>query len=249
MSESFKFEFLDTESGWIDFEISIYNQTFHYSFSDAISTQPEELIGWLEKIYNEEYCEFDCNTEDFHFYLNYDGKTLWLYDQMNPLGKEAENDQHKYLHATIEISRIELCRIIYKAFRDFVTSKKYKSVEWQSEVTFEETLIDSYGSLDNAIEVGASKRLQEFYEDYIEKSGFEKYSTGFELFQELEHSDYPSHPIESTFDSSDKYGRKKNDTEPCMRCFRQRRRWGKFERSKICTAGEKSRDSMNEFND
>lgn len=208
MSENFRFEFLNTDYGWIDFDITVLNQTFHYSFSNVVSTQPEELISWLEKIYNKEYCEFDCNTEDFHLYLNYDGKQLFLYDQNNLLDEGSENQDNKYLHAVIKISRTELCQNIYKAFRDFVMSKRYKAVEWQSEITFEETLIDAYGTLENAVEVCSSKTLQDFYDDYIEKTGFKKYYTGFELFKELEYSGYSSHPIESAYDKATKDERK-----------------------------------------
>ena len=51
MSEKLKIEFLRTDVWWIDFVIKIYNVHFYYSFSEVYSTQPEELIFWLEKIY------------------------------------------------------------------------------------------------------------------------------------------------------------------------------------------------------
>ena len=40
--------------------------------------------------------------------------------------------------------------MIYKAFRTFVTSKKYRKVYWQKD-SFEETLVDGYGSLEKAL--------------------------------------------------------------------------------------------------
>ena len=83
MNKNFSFEFTKTDSGWLDFEIHIQNATFHYSFSDVVSTKPEELILWLEKIYNKDYCEFECDTEDFFFWFDYDGKEFRLYDQNN----------------------------------------------------------------------------------------------------------------------------------------------------------------------
>lgn len=153
MSESFRIEFLDTQYGWIDFDITILNQTFHYSFSNVISTQPEELISWLEKIYNKEYCEFCCDIEGFLFYLNYDGKKLRLYDEINILGQEAENEQRKYLHAVIEVSRTELCQTIYKAFREFVSSDRYKPAEWEDEDALE----------------GDGKNLREVKSELLEK--------------------------------------------------------------------------------
>ena len=56
----------------------------------------------------------------------------------------------KVAFTVVEISRIDLCTIIYKAFRTFVTSKKYRKVYWQK-VSFEETLVDGYGSLEKAL--------------------------------------------------------------------------------------------------
>lgn len=71
MNKNFSFEFTKTENGWLDFEIHIQNATFHYFFSDDISTQPEELIIWLEKIYNKDYCEFECET-DFSIFREFE---------------------------------------------------------------------------------------------------------------------------------------------------------------------------------
>ena len=207
MAEHFSFEFLNTESGWIDFEITYYHAKFWHQFSNVVSTPLEELIYWLEKIYNRQYCEFDCDTEGYHFYLNYDGKYLRLYDQTNLLSKEDENEEHKYLHAVIEINRTDLCKTIYKAFRDFVMSPKYKKVEWQEETTFKETLLDAYETLDNALEIASSKTLQEFYDDYIERTCFTKYVTGFELFDELE-SPTKEYPIQQSYDKASKDERK-----------------------------------------
>ena len=93
MNKNFSFEFIKTDSGWLDFEIHIQNATFHYFFSDDISTQPEELILWLEKIYNKDYCEFECETEDFFLWFDYDGKEFRLYDQINLLEKTGY-DRH-----------------------------------------------------------------------------------------------------------------------------------------------------------
>ena len=206
MNKNFSFEFTKTDSGWLDFEIHIQNATFHYSFSDVVSTKPEELILWLEKIYNKDYCEFECDTEDFFFWFDYDGKEFRLYDQNNLLGKSDENANHKYLHGVVEISRIDLCTIIYKAFRTFVTSKKYRKVYWQK-VSFEETLVDGYGSLEKALDFASTKTLSDFYDDYLEKTGYERYCT-FSIFSEFESTKLSDFPISSTFDFLDSEGKK-----------------------------------------
>ena len=207
MNKNFSFEFTKTESGWLDFEIHIQNATFHYFFSDDISTQPEELILWLEKIYNKDYCEFECETEDFFVWFDYDGKEFRLYDQINLLGKFEENRIHKYLHGVVEISRIDLCTIIYKAFRTFVTSKKYRKVYWQK-VSFEETLVDGYGSLEKALDFASTKTLSDFYDDYIEKTGYDRYFTTFTIFREFETTEELDFPLSSSFDSLDSEGKK-----------------------------------------
>lgn len=210
MDKYFNFEFIRTESGWIDFEVSIQTITFRYSFSNVISTQPEELIVWLEKIYNKEYCEFECDTEGMKFWFNYDGENFYVYDPNNILNENT--DKEKYLHGVIKISRLKLCKTIYKAFRDFVVSKKYKKVEWQDETSFEETLIDAYGSLDEAIEIVSSKSLEDFYDDYIERTGFSKYLTQFSLFIELENQNLPfymkEYRIKDTYNAADISGKR-----------------------------------------
>lgn len=198
MNKEFDFKFNTTNSGWIDFDITIQNTTFTYSFSDVISTEPEELIAWLEKIYNQDYCIFECDTEGFIFCLDYDGENLRLLEK----GNQRIGEFHNPLKAYVKIDRIKLCKIIYKAFRDFVNSKNYKKVEWQYETTFKETLIDGYGSFENAVSVAITKTLQEFYDDYIEKTEFTKYLTGFKLFKELEYAGYTTHPIEESYNCS-----------------------------------------------
>ena len=70
MSEKLKIDFLSTEGGWIDFVIKIYNVHFYYSFSEVYSTQPEELILWLEKIYKQNYCELKFDVENYYFYFD-----------------------------------------------------------------------------------------------------------------------------------------------------------------------------------
>lgn len=207
MNKNFSFEFTKTESGWLDFEIHIQNATFHYFFSDDISTQPEELIIWLEKIYNKDYCEFECETEDFFLWFDYDGKEFRLYDQINLLEKSEENENHKYLHGVVEISRIDLCTMIYKAFRTFVTSKKYRKVYWQK-VSFEETLVDGYGSLEKALNFASTKTLSDFYDDYLEKTGYDRHFTSFKFFSEFEIPKLSDFPISSSFDSLDSEGKK-----------------------------------------
>lgn len=199
MSEKLKIEFLRTDVWWIDFVIKIYNVHFYYSFSEVYSTQPEELILWLEKIYKQNYCELKFDVEDYYFYFDYDGKKFYLYDENNLLGEADDSVNHKYLHAVVEISRIELCKIFYKAFRDFVTSKKYRKIYWQT-VSFEETLIDCYGSLDYALDFASSKTLAEFYDDYIQKTGYEKFLTSFELFDKFESADSSCYPIAVSYD-------------------------------------------------
>ena len=91
MNKYFSFEFTKTDSGWLDFEIHIQNATFHYFFSDDISTQPEELILWLEKIYNKDYCEFDCETEDFLFDFSNRLQLGKSQDEIKEIVKNAKN--------------------------------------------------------------------------------------------------------------------------------------------------------------
>lgn len=191
-----KFEFIGTDSGWIDlfFEYGPYKIT--YSFSD-VETKPEELIYWVEKIYNGEFCEFDCSQEDVHWYLDYNGKKLLISDDRNFEGTNIKHE--KKVRLQIDIKKDDLCKLIYSSFRKFVKSNLYFRVQWDGE-TFEEFLIENFGSIDIALEECSKCTLNEFYnkcKNFIPSSAVPLLY--FDIFDEYETNN--SIRLSETYDS------------------------------------------------
>ena len=85
--------------------------------------------------------------------------------------------------------------------------KKYRKVYWQK-VSFEETLVDGYGSLEKVLDFASTKTLSDFYDDYIEKTGYDRYFTTFTIFREFETTEELDFPLSSSFDSLDSEGKK-----------------------------------------
>lgn len=52
------------------------------------------------------------------------------------------------------------------------------------------------------------KTLSEFYDDYIEKTGYDRYFTTFTIFREFETTEELDIPLSSSFDSLDSEGKK-----------------------------------------
>lgn len=56
--------------------------------------------------------------------------------------------------------------------------------------------------------LASKKTLSEFYDDYIEKTGYDRYFTTFTIFREFETTEELDFPLSSSFDSLDSEGKK-----------------------------------------
>jgi hypothetical protein len=65
--------------------------------------------------------------------------------------------------------------------------------------SFEFTKTESFAS---------KKTLSKFYDDYIEKTGYDRYFTTFTIFREFETTEELDFPLSSSFDSLDSEGKK-----------------------------------------
>lgn len=176
------FEFTDTISGWIDFYFSYGPIRISYSFSN-VCTKPEELIKWIEDVYNNQFTEFDCDMEDVHWYLDYDGKFLTISDTRNFEGTNEHNEKRPRLK--IQIEKDKLCTLLYSSFRRFATSNLYSRIHWDGE-TLEEFLVEKFGTLDTALEEASKGTLNDFYLKCLQFMPSSKHLLFFEIFEEFE---------------------------------------------------------------
>lgn len=56
--------------------------------------------------------------------------------------------------------------------------------------------------------LASKKTLSEFYDDYIEKTGYDRYFTTFTIFREFETTEELDFPLSSSFDSLNSEGKK-----------------------------------------
>ena len=176
------FEFTGTDSGWIDLFFKYKYMTLEYTFS-AVDTKPEELISWLENIYNDKYDEFVCSTEDFKWYLDYDGNNLTISDNSNIEG--ANKNSRKTARMQIPITKRDVCTLFYKSFRVFSSSMRYCRFRWD-EITFKDYLLEKFGTLDTALTAAVKGSLADFYKLCLEQIPKPELGLGFKLFDEFE---------------------------------------------------------------
>lgn len=162
----FRIEYTRCEAGWIDFTVSNGKAKLEYCFTEVWNS-PKDLLDWAEKIYKGNYSEYANDSEGWDWFFNYDGKILTVSDDSN---KEDENpDGKKIIRFSLEISKDELCKEIYRSIKAFQKSGLYIPREWEP-IYFKQILEKYYGSTENAIEIISNMKIDEIIDDLKEKS-------------------------------------------------------------------------------
>ena len=187
----FKIEYTKCEAGWIDFTVSNGETKLEYCFTEVWNS-PKDLLDWAEKIYNGDNSEYANDSEGWCWYFDYDGKNLTISDTQN---FNDENPEYKkYPRFSLEISKDELCKEIYRSIKAFQKSGLYIPREWEP-LYFKQILEKYYGLTENAIEIISDMKIEEIIAELRGKSDWnngeaEFYIMGF--FDESENQLYNS---------------------------------------------------------
>ncbi|PZX16439.1 hypothetical protein LX69_01934 [Breznakibacter xylanolyticus] len=118
-------EFLDVNSGWMNFKITVGKQTFENRFSNVFDPILE-LKAWLEAIsLGVKQCSFDFDNEGNEFKFDY---SRLGYNRFVFTVSECYEDK---IHITDWVDPKQLVKAFYYGFLNFVDSEVYQFYEWE----------------------------------------------------------------------------------------------------------------------